>query len=293
MSRLSRTAFLISVGAFAARPVRAASAFERRIDAAIGSIPGKVSVCVRTMAPGPALFAYHARESFPSASTIKLTIMLTAFLAAQRNPRALHERVVFHSGALIAGSDFMDGATDGQSFSVYELLLPMIRLSDNTASNMLISHFGFHRINAVIQAAGLHDTVLARHFMDFAAIGRHMDNRTTAADMAQLLWSIERGAREGIATVASPESCRAMIGIMLGQTDRATIPAGVPAGVPVANKTGELSRSRSDVAIVEPFGDSPYVLAVYTNDLNAPGDAYAGITAISRAVFERLNGTFL
>jgi beta-lactamase class A len=84
-----------------------------------------------------------------------------------------------------------------------------------------------------------------------------------------------------------------MIEIMLGQTDRDTIPRLLPSSVHVANKTGELSRSRSDVAIVEPFGDSPYVLTVYTNGLDAPGEAYDGIARISQIIYSRVAGTNL
>ena len=82
--------------------------------------------------------------------------------------------------------------------------------------------------------------------------------------MSKLLFAIASGAREDTATICSPEHCKAMIGIMLGQTDRDKIPAGLPRGVPVANKTGELDGSRSDIAIVQPFGDSPYILVLYS-----------------------------
>jgi beta-lactamase class A len=84
-----------------------------------------------------------------------------------------------------------------------------------------------------------------------------------------------------------------MIDIMLGQTDRDTIPRGVPQGVPVANKTGELSRSRSDVAIVDPYGNSPYVIAVYTNGLGGPAQAYDGIAQISKIVYGQVAGSDL
>jgi beta-lactamase class A len=84
-----------------------------------------------------------------------------------------------------------------------------------------------------------------------------------------------------------------MIRIMLGQTDRETIPAGLPAGVAVANKTGELSQSRSDIAIVDPFGDTPYVLAVYTSGLGSPQEAYDGIARISKVIYGRLAGSDL
>ena len=57
-----------------------------------------------------------------------------------------------------------------------------------------------------------------------------------------------------------------MVAIMLGQTDRDGIPAALPSGTPVANKTGEIEGTRNDVAIVEPYGDSPFILAVMTAD---------------------------
>jgi beta-lactamase class A len=272
---------------------RAQDSLAEALQPAISSIPGNVGVYARTMANGPALVAYNAHVSFPSASTIKMLIMLTAFTAAEQDPSVMRKRVRFRSSELIGGSDFMANASDGELFTVHELIVPMIQVSDNTASNMLITHFGFDLINTVTRRAGLHDTHLRRHFLDTAAVLRHMDNRTTPADMAHLLFQLERGTREGIRTVASPMSCRHMIEIMLGQTDRDTIPKLLPPGVAVANKTGELSRSRSDVAIVDPFGNSPYVLSVYTNGLDGPGEAYDGIARISRIIYGRVAGTNL
>lgn len=292
---MKRSLFIAGSLAAVALPqfARAQTPLEDVLRPAIASIPGSVGVYARTMAEGPPTFAYNATRSFPSASTIKMLIMLTAFKAAELNPAAMHARIRFRSSDLIGGSDFMSNASDGATFTVHELLLPMIQVSDNTASNLLITHFGFNRINAVTRAAGLKHTQLKRHFLDTAAVLRHMDNRTTPADMAHLLYQLERGAREGIPTVASPISCRRMIDIMLGQTDRDTIPKLLPSKIAVANKTGELSRSRSDVAIVDPYGDSPFVLTVYTNGLDGPGEAYDGIARISRIIYRRIAGTDL
>ncbi len=285
---MNRKRFLVAAAAAAAAAwPRAASAqsFAQALRASIEAIPGTVGLVARTMADGPPLYAYNDARSFPSASTIKLTIMLTAFLAAESDPAVLHRSLSFDRSRLIGGSDFMSGAGDGTRFTVRDLIVPMIQVSDNTAANMLIDAFGFERINAVIRNAGMRNTQLKRHFLDYSAVVRHMDNRTTPADMAHLLFELERAVREGVRTVAAPDSAKSMIGVMLGQTDRATIPAGVPRGVAVANKTGELSRSRSDVAIVEPYGDSPYILCVYASDLSSPQEAYPGITRISRIVY--------
>ena len=292
---MKRSAFLFGSLALCALPTtaRAQMPIDELLRPAIDSIPGQVGIYAHTMAFGNPIAAYNANVSFPSASTIKMLIMLTAFKAAEHDPSVMHERITFHSEDLIGGSDFLANASDGQRFTVAQLIVPMIQLSDNTASNLLITHFGFAHINHVIRSAGLHNTHLKRHFLDTAAVLHHMDNRTTPADMAHLLFELERGTREEITTVAKPLSCRHMIDIMLGQTDRDTIPRGLPAGVPVANKTGELSRSRSDVAIVDPYGDSPYVIAVYTSGLDAPGLAYDGIAQISKIVYGRVAGTDL
>lgn len=292
---MKRSAFLFGSLALCALPrtARARRPLNALLRPAIESIPGNVGVYARTMAFGEPLVAYNANVSFPSASTIKMLIMLTAFKAAEHDPSVMREQIAYHSGELIGGSEFMQYAPSGRRFTVAQLIVPMIQLSDNSASNMLITHFGFDRINAVTRAAGLRNTHLRRHFLDTAAVLRHMDNRTTPADMAHLLFQIEHGVREGMPTVASVKSCRRMIDIMLGQTDKDTIPRGVPNGVPVANKTGELSRSRSDVAIVDPYGDSPYVIAVYTSGLDGPAQAYDGIAQISKLVYTRVAGTDL
>lgn len=291
---MKRSVFVAGVGAATLWPkVAAAQSFDELLRQAIGRIPATVGVYGRTMAPGAPLVSYNSDVSFPSASTIKLLIMLTAFRLAERDPSVMRRVITFHNSDFIGGSDFLAQASDGQRFTVHELIVPMIQVSDNTAANILITHFGFNAINASAQHAGMHHTALKRHFLDTAAILKHQDNRTTPADMAHLLFEMERGTREGIRTVASPASCRAMIDIMLGQTDRDKIPAGIPHGVPIANKTGEVTGTRDDVAIVDPFGMSPYVLAVYTENLDDwTGGAY-GIANISRLVYHHVAGTML
>ncbi|MBV9271590.1 MAG: serine hydrolase [Candidatus Eremiobacteraeota bacterium] len=296
---MNRTAFLTGASGLGLttvlQPLRALSQSDLAAEllSAVESIPGITGVYARTMASGPALFSYNATHSFPSASTIKLLMMVAAFRAADADPAVLRRHMRFDRSELIGGSDFLATQPNGKRFTILQLVEPMITVSDNTASNMLISHFGFAHLNAVARVAGMKNTQLKRHFMDFAAIGVHMDNRTTPADMAALCYQIERGAREGIATVASPEACRHMIRIMLGQTDRNKIPAGLPHGVAVANKTGEISSSRNDVAIVDPFGDSPYVLSVFTDRLDDYSGAVSGIARVSSLIYKRVAGTDL
>ncbi len=180
-----------------------------RIARVARKLPGLIGVYARTLAPGAPLAAYHAGEHFPTASVIKVLVMTTAYVKQETHPGALSAVIVFRSGDLIGGSDFMASARDGQRFTVAELIVPMITVSDNTAANLLIGHFGVHAINAVGKRAGMTRTHLARKFLDYTAIAHHNDNVSTPADMGHLLYLIELGAHEGIPTIVSPRHCRA------------------------------------------------------------------------------------
>ncbi|MBV9718582.1 MAG: serine hydrolase [Candidatus Eremiobacteraeota bacterium] len=282
---MKRALFLSSTAAtLIAVPALGEASVQSRIREIAARLPGRIGVYARTMASGAPLASYAANERFPTASTIKVLIMTTAYAMEEASPGALSEYVTFR-GDLIGGSDFMSNASEGERFTVQQLIVPMITVSDNTAANLLIAHLGISAINAVGQRAGMTRTRLARRFMDFSAIPHHNDNVSTPADMARLLYLIERGAREGVPTIVSAKHCRAMIAIMLGQTDRDGIPAALPAGIPVANKTGELEGTRNDVAIVEPYGDSPFVLTVMTAQAYDYAAAYAAIHAVTRATY--------
>lgn len=283
---MRRIAFLSSAGAaLLAVPAVSAASVNARVRAIARDMPGRIGVYARTMAAGPPIVAYDAFESFPTASTIKVLIMTTAYALEEVKPGTLSAEIVFYSGDLIGGSDFMAQAANGQRFTVRQLIVPMIQLSDNTAANLLMGYLGIANINAIGRRAGMDRTHLARKFMDFAAIAHHNDNVSTPADMARLLYLIERGAREGVRTIVSSLHCRSMVAIMLGQTDRDGIPAALPARISVANKTGELDGTRNDIAIVEPYGDSPFILAIMTAGAYDLSADYAAIHAVTRAAY--------
>lgn len=284
---MKRAYFLGGAAAICCLPSRAPAATTASLVAAAAArLPGTLGVCARTLAPGDPLVAYRASEVFPTASIIKVLVMATAYATDETTPGTLAHEIVFdRSSDLIGGSDFMTNQADGARFTVKQLIVPMITVSDNTAANMLIGYFGTDAINETGVGAGLARTHLGRKFLDVGAIVHHHDNVTTPADMAHLLYLIETGAHEGVPTVASAAHCRAMVQIMLGQTDRDGIPASLPAGTPIANKTGEITGTRNDVAIVNPFGDAPLILAILTKDVSDYDAAYAAMHSVARAVY--------
>ncbi len=279
---MKRVAFLTtSLAALAWPQPAAAETAQAQAERIATQLPGTLGVYARTLSGAQPLVAVRAFERFPTASVIKVLVMATAYAMEEQNPGTLATEIVTHRSDLIGGSDFMVNARDGERFTVLQLIVPMIQLSDNTAANALIAHFGTDLINSMGRAAGMLQTTLGRKFMDFAAIEHHSDNLSTPFDMAQLLYQIEEASREGVATIVTPEHARAMIRIMLGQTDRSGIPAGIP-NVPVANKTGAISFVRNDVAIVEPFGDVPFILSIFTKDLQSEAAGYGAMQRLAR-----------
>jgi beta-lactamase class A len=271
---------------FFPRTTSAAPSLERHVRAIAQAMPGTIGVYARTLDEGPPLVEYRAADLFPTASTIKALVMATAYALEDQTPGTLDAQLTFsHSGDLIGGSDYMSEQADGATFSVRQLIIPMIQVSDNTAANMLIGHFGVDQINDIGAQAGMQNTHLARKFIDTSAIVRVQNNVSTPADMAALLYQIEKSAHEDIPTIATAKFCREMIKIMLGQTDREKIPGGIPPGVPIANKTGEITGTRNDIAVIDPYGNTPIILAIMTKHLTDYDAANAAIHQIARAVY--------
>ena len=81
-------------------------------------------------------------------------------------------------------------------------------------------------------------------YEDSFAVDQALDNMGTPRDMAELLAMIAQHR------CASAPSCRLMIEVMSQQEWREKIPAGLPDGLLVANKTGGVSGTSNDAAIV-------------------------------------------
>jgi len=121
-------------------------------------------------------------------------------------------------------------------------------------------------------------------YEDSFAFDQALDNQGSPRDMAELLAMIAEQR------CASAPSCRLMIEIMHRQEWREKIPAGLPAGVFVANKTGGVSGTSNDAAIVRTPSGAPVVMVVYCKGLShaAQDRAPAAIAAIAAALYDHL-----
>jgi beta-lactamase class A len=121
-------------------------------------------------------------------------------------------------------------------------------------------------------------------YEDSFAVDQELDNKSTPRDMADLLSMIAQSR------CATAPSCRLMIEVMAHQEWREKIPAGLPDGVFVANKTGGVSGTSNDAAIVLTPRGTPLVMVVFWKGLGYESKAAAdeAIAAIAGVLYEHL-----
>jgi beta-lactamase class A len=119
---------------------------------------------------------------------------------------------------------------------------------------------------------------------DAFAVDQALDNQGSPRDMAELLAMIAE------ARCASAPSCRLMIEILSRQEWRDKIPAGLPPGLLVANKTGGVTGTSNDAALVFTPSGAPVVMVVFWKGLpeRSRGQASAAIASIAAELYEHL-----
>jgi beta-lactamase class A len=204
---------------------------------------GTVGLVVEDLETGQKI-AFNQEKLLPSASLVKVPIMLSCFYAAQDNKINLKNTVILRSSKKVGGSKVLGDKPSGSVFTLEELLDPMITQSDNTATNMLIDSLGFDLLNTYFNKIGLKNTNISRKMMDFAERREGKENYTTAQEMAYLLKRIyyKKFLNKDIS-----ERCLELLG---QQKVNDRIPRKLPKGTFVVHKTGLENYICHDAGIV-------------------------------------------
>jgi beta-lactamase class A len=218
-------------------------------------------------------------EVFPSASIIKLPILVEALRQRAEGRLSLEERVTLREEDKVGGSGVLKEMTPGLSLPFSDVLTLMIIVSDNMAANIAIARVGMENVNAYMRQLGLQKTTLQRKLMDFETRKRGLDNLTSPRDMADLLQKL------ATKTMLNEENCEKALDIMKRQQVRDRIPRYLPSSMPMANKTGEIAGIRHDIGVV--FAkDHPYIISAMSKDLKDERMGIEAIARISEAVYK-------
>ncbi|MDZ7266618.1 MAG: class A beta-lactamase-related serine hydrolase [candidate division KSB1 bacterium] len=231
-----------------------------RLQELIKDFKGEVGIYVRHLPSGRSA-AIRADELFPTASLIKVPIMLTAFQKMHDGVLDYHADLVYRDSLYYAGDDILASFKAGEKIKFSKVIMLMITTSDNTASlwcQGLVG--GGSEINDWLERHGFHQTRV-----NSRTPGREAEQKkfgwgqTTPREMAELLVTIREG--RAVSPDASEEMYRTLTRIYWNGEALSQIPPTVQ----TASKQGAVNQSRSEVVLVNaPSGD--YVFCLITKN---------------------------
>lgn len=192
-----------------------------------------------------------------SASIIKIFILSTAYEMAERGELDLDEKICVRRKDMVGGAGVLNARSGEPMLSVRELLQLMITESDNTATNVLIDHLTFSRIQNHCEAHGFTNTILCRKMMDIGAMRAGYDNLTTVEDVGEWMRCLRNRQ------LVSPSADASMEQTLFAQMDTECFPCALPQAS-IAHKTGELTGVYHDAGIIYENNKS-YVLVIFSS----------------------------
>ncbi len=217
-------------------------------------------------------------SSFPSASTIKIPILVAFFQAVDAGKIPLDEMLTMEDQHIAGGSGDMQYQSSGTQYTALETAAKMIVISDNTATNMLIDRLGGPEVlNKKFMDWGLKDTVLRNLLPDLPGA-----NKTSPRDLLSVLSQVNQG---GLISMRSRDR---MFHIMEQTENDALLPSGIGAEAIIAHKTGTLNSVLGDVGLIDMANGKRYLLAVLVGRRDGNSDAEYLIRNISQLVYQSM-----
>ncbi len=248
---------------FAAEPTLAG-----RLTPLIKAHKGTAAVAVRSLESDES-FYHDADRVMPTASLIKLPVLVEAYLQADAGRFSLRDTVTLRDADKVPGSGILTPHfSDGATFSVRDACRLMTAVSDNTATNLVIDKVGIAAVNKRMSDWGFPETRLnAKVFrgsttsVDPARTKKYGLGSTTAREMAGL-WALLM-----LTDKVRPALKQSILGHLRKNDDRDKFPALLPAGTAIAHKDGSVTASRTDAGVI--FSPGAAFVVVVLTDGNA------------------------
>jgi len=265
-----------------------------RVSPLIQAHEGKVAIAVKNLKTGEE-FYYHADERMPTASLIKLPVMVETYWQAEEGKLKLNKTLTLRREDKVPGSGILTAHfSEGATFPLQDAMRLMIVFSDNTATNLVLDQIGISSTNARMERLGLKNTrINAKVFRADTRLDQEFGKKyglgaTTAREMVQLLELIEYGK------IISDAACKAMIGHLKACDDKEKMTRYLPAGTLVAHKTGSVNASKTDAGIIY-TKTGPVALCVMTDQNEdqrwvIDNAAQVLIGKIAKEVFDHFGG---
>ncbi len=251
-------------------------ALQLRLGPIVAAHKGKVGLYAKQLNTGKTV-ALDADVPVPTASVIKLTVLFHAMKELRAGRAHWDDKLTLKPGDGVSGSGVLYFFDTPATFTLKDVATMMILQSDNTATNLMIDHFGVDAINQETAGLGLKDTYLYKKVSKPPVGPMPADQpkfglgKTTAREMAVVMEHIAGCELGGPKQPQDEAICKAAIYMLQNQFYRNAIPRYLETldssetGSAIGNKTGSVNASRNDVAVVA--GKSgPMIISIFTYD---------------------------
>ena len=271
---------------------------QRVLDAIADGSGARFGIFFKDLASGRTL-SKNSSVSMHAASTMKTPVLLEVLRRVDSGTLAFTDEVLVKNEfkSLVDGSPFSIGLEEGDGPTMTKLggkatleflVTEMIVRSSNLATNIVLSLVGPESVQAFTDALGAPTVKVRRCVEDSKAFDKGVNNETDAAGMAAVMEAAVRSPKLSAAARAKAWE------ILTGQTFNEEIPAGLhpQSGAIVGHKTGNMSTSQHDAAVVRLPDGRAYVLVLLANDFGANEEGRLNVIhaarKMSRAVWEAM-----
>ncbi|MFM1799442.1 MAG: hypothetical protein RLZZ117_1720 [Cyanobacteriota bacterium] len=216
-------------------------------------------------------------QPLSAASSIKTPILLVALDRFDQGRLRWDEPLPLTKQTRGGGAGWMGSKPLGTRFPMHEAATEMIRVSDNSATNLLIQRLGGKEaLNATFQELGLGATVLRNWLPDLEGT-----NTTSARDLARSIALVDTGeklgprARDQFRAILATSGTNTLLpaGLLKAFNKEAADPDSelLPLGIRVYNKTGDIGIAYADAGLIElPNGQRAVAAFLVKGPFNDP-----------------------
>ena len=213
----------------------------------------------------------------PAASSIKTPILLVGLEELDAGRLRWNEPLQLTKEVVGGGAGWMASRPLGSRFPFFEAATEMIRVSDNSATNLLIKRLGGKTaLNARFQTLGLTATAVNNWLPDLGGT-----NTTSSRDLAHAIALVDTGeklsprARDLFREIMGTSRTDTLIprGLLQGLGRDGADPNSelLPHGVTAYNKTGDIGIAYADAALIQlPTGQRAVAAFMVKGPFNDP-----------------------
>lgn len=233
---------------------------QHQIETLLQGFRGDIGVYVHDLKKNR-VAAVHADTIFPTASMVKVPIMIGVMDKISKKELDYHQSLTYKDSLLYEGVDVLGSFKNNEKIDLSKVMMLMLTTSDNTASLWLQSLAGTGtRINQLMDSLGFPNTKVNSRTPGREEIRKIYGwGQTTPREMATLFEKI--AARQILSDSASDKMLK-LLGRNYWDEEGLSV---IPAGVFVASKNGAVNASRSEVIYVQGEGVN-YVFCICTKN---------------------------